>query len=180
MNIRQMSLLATVTVGCAAPPPNVGSTARADTGAATLVGSSDLVDSRIPSARAGDAGWRYQQRVSADLDADGVREAAVLISDVQLDARGQPIWEHGHRWQVYVQEPDGEVTRVYARFLPNGKLTAELTAPESGAAPTIVLLEQTPQRIGVYEVSYRRPGRVEIRKHLDRAIETWFIGSPRP
>jgi hypothetical protein len=137
----------------------------------------------VPRAIAGDEGWKYAQRATADLDGDGTKETAVLIADALLDAQGQPMWDHGHRWQVYVQAPDGQVTRVYARFLPNGKLTAELVAADSGttpATPRIVLLEQTPHHIGVYEVSYRGPGQIDVRKHLDRAIDTWFVGSPRP
>jgi hypothetical protein len=141
----------------------------------------DLLEARVPRAVAGEPRWRYQQRASADLDGDGARETAVLIADVELDARGQPIWEHGHRWQVYVEERDGTRTYVYARFLPNGKLEADLARPDSGAPPTIVLLEQTPYALGVYEVRYLGPGRATIVGRFERRFEQggWFIGSPR-
>jgi hypothetical protein len=141
-----------------------------------------LLSAKIPKAKAGDEGWKYQQRASADLDGDGVAEAAVLISDVTLDARGQPMWDDGHRWQVYVEEPSGERTYVYARFLPNGKLTAQLTHADMVSRPTLVLLEQMPYAIGVYEITYDGPDRIRVEKRLDREIRSneWFLGSPRP
>jgi hypothetical protein len=98
-----------------------------------------------------------------------------------LDARGRPMWEHGHRWQVYVEEPDGRRTYLYARFLPNGKLTAELTQPDSTTAPTLTLVEQTPANIAVYETAYNGPGKAEIVTRFERSLRSGtFSGSPRP
>jgi hypothetical protein len=140
-----------------------------------------LIDPRVPRAVAGQQGWQYQQRVSADLDVDGTMEVAVLISDVGLDARGLPMWEHGHRWQVYVQEPDGTRTYLYARFLPNGKLTAELTQPQSTNAPTISLIEQSPTSLALYEIAYNGVGKAEIGMRFERSLQSrTFVGSPRP
>lgn len=140
-----------------------------------------LIETRVPRAIAGQPGWIYQQRVSADLDMDGTSENAVLISDVTLDTRGQPMWEHGHRWQVYVEEAGGARTYLYARFLPNGKLTAELTQPESTTAPTLTLIEQTPANIAVYEISYNGAGKAEIVTRFERRLRPGtFGGSPRP
>lgn len=173
---------ACIVVACAEPERASTDGARIDTARLRGDTTPELIESRVPSARAGEPGWMYAQRVIADLDGDGANETAVLISDVGLDTRGRAMWEHGHRWQVYVEERDGEMTRAYARFLPNGKLTAELVVADSGSAPTIVLLEQTPHHIGVYEVRYRGPGRAEVRKHLDRMTDATrtFLGSPRP
>lgn len=168
--------LAVMLAACADRPPPA-------TTVDSAAPASDLLEPRIPRAAGGDPGWRYQQRVSADLDGDGGPETAVLISDVALDARGQPMWEHGHRWQVYVEESEGGArTHLYARFLPNGKLTAGLTEPDSGATPTIVLLEQTPHALGVYELRYERPGRVVVLSRFTRAIDRvrQFVGAPRP
>jgi hypothetical protein len=172
-------------VGCSQPTPRDAEMARAGTQerADALADSiPDLIQSRVPQAVAGDSGWAYQQSVTADIDGDGRDESVVLIADVALDATGRPLWEDGHRWQVYVREPDGAITRLYARFLPNGKLTAELVMPPSGTALGLVLLEQTPDHIGVYEFSYRGPGRSEVYRRLDRAVDRTrtFSGSPRP
>jgi hypothetical protein len=141
----------------------------------------DLIQPRVPTAVLGDSGWSYSQRVTADLDNDGTDESLVLLSDVHLDKSGQPLWEDGHRWQVYVQEPDSGITRLYARFIPNGKLVAELTS-DIGPSPSIVLLEQAADHLAVYEVRYRGPRRVEVFKRLERTLdpERSLSGSPRP
>lgn len=178
-----------VAIGCRDTTPEDAAQARAGMAERNAPADSvgGMIDAQVPSAVAGDSGWRYAQRVTADLDGDGSDETAVLISDVALDARGMPIWEHGHRWQLYVQESGdardgGEVTRLYARFVPSGKVTAELGLPASGSRVFIVLLEQSPDRMGVSEYEYHGPGRADVRKRVDRALDpvNQFRGSPRP
>lgn len=143
-----------------------------------------MIDATVPSALAGDSGWKYAQRVTADLDGSGAEEEAVLMCDVALDARGRPLWEDGHRWQLYVRETGGkrEVTRLFARFIPNGKVTAELGVPSAGSKNWIVLLVQSPERLGVYEFEYRGPGRADVRKRLERDLDAAkpFTGASRP
>ena len=141
-----------------------------------------MLDARVPAAKAGDAGWMYSQKVSADFDGDGHDETAVLICDVTLDAGGAPLWEDGHRWQVYVQEEDGTVTRLYARFVPRGKVTAEIGVPSAGKELYIVVLEQSPERLGVYEYEYRGPQTADVRKRLERDLDPTrpFSGAARP
>lgn len=140
-----------------------------------------LTDTAIPEAESGEQGWTYTQKASADFDADGQMETAVLISDVSVDARGVPLWEDGHRWQVYVQEPTGERTYVYRQFLPNGKLTADVVRRESGTR-TVMLEARTPDAIRVYEVRYSGPQRIVLMNSIERPIERsgTFTGSPRP
>jgi hypothetical protein len=172
-------------VSCSQPTPEDAAQARAsatERGEAQPDTIAELIQSRVPPAGAGDTGWKYQQRVSADVDGDGADEWVVLIADVGLDVGGIPMWEHGHRWQVYVEEANGERTRLYARFLPNGKLTAELAQPEGGVRPTIVLLEQWPEGIAVYEYRYNRPGQFDVWSRLERRVDRsrTFVGSPRP
>ena len=140
-----------------------------------------LLEARVPKAAAGDPSWIYAQRARADVDGDGAMESAILICDVMLDAAGAPLWEDGHRWQVYVEEADGTRTHLYAKFLPNGTLTADLTEGEDGR-PTITLVERTPERVGVYELRYEGPRRVSGVGHFERAIDprATFQGSSRP
>jgi hypothetical protein len=125
----------------------------------------------VPRAIAGDAQWQYVQRATADLNGDGRNEIAVLIADVVLDARGEPLWDDGHRWQVYIEEPDSTRTYVYARFLPHGKLEASVTVPDEEKMPTIVLRELTPHLLGVYEVRYAGPQRATAVRHLHRELD---------
>ena len=140
-----------------------------------------LTDTAVAMAEAGQPGWKYQQRVSVDFDADGQLETAVLISDVAMDAAGMPLWEDGHRWQLYVDEPTGERTYVYRQFLPNGSLTADVVRRESGTR-TLLLVARTPQSIQMYEVKYSGPQRIVLMNALERPIEGagTFAGSPRP
>lgn len=172
-------------LGCSQPTPDDAAAARegtAERAEAMPDTVADLVQARVPSAAAGDSGWMYSQQVTADIDGDDRDETVVLISDVTLDAGGTPLWEDGHRWQVYVREQDGATTRLYGRFLPNGKLTAELVVPPAGRTLGIVLIEQSPVHIGVYEFRYRGPNQVEVFRRLDRDIEPSrrFSGAPRP
>lgn len=176
---------AVVLCGCSQPTPDDAAAARegtAERAEAMPDTVADLVQARVPSAAAGDSGWMYSRQVTADIDGDDRDETVVLISDVTLDAGGAPLWEDGHRWQVYVREEDGTTTRLYARFLPNGKLTAELVTPPAGRALGIVLIEQSPVHIGVYEFRYRGPNQVEVFRRLDRDIEPSrrFTGAPLP
>jgi len=95
----------------------------------------------------------------------------VLISDVTLDARGNPIWEDGHRWQLYFEEADSTRTYIYARFLPFGKLEASVTVPDEEKMPTVILRELTPNALGVYEVRYSGPKQSWSVRHLYRDLD---------
>lgn len=141
-----------------------------------------MLDARVPAARAGDPGWMYAQRVSADFDGDDENETAVLISDVSLDSGGAPLWEDGHRWQLYVEEPDGKVTRLYAKFVPRGRVTADVGLPPAGKELYIVVVEHSPDRMGVYEYEYRGPLNADVRKRLERDLDAskQFTGALRP
>jgi len=140
-----------------------------------------LIDTSIAGAEGGQPGWTYQQRVSVDFDSDGELETAVLTSDVTFNARGVPLWEDGHRWQVYVEEPTGERTYVYRQFLPNGSLTADVVRRESGSR-TMLLEARTPHAVRIFEVRYSGPGRLVLLNAIERPIEGagTFVGSPRP
>jgi hypothetical protein len=95
----------------------------------------------------------------------------VLIADVELGPRGEPIWDDGHRWQLYFEEADSTRTYVYARFLPMGKLEASLTVPDEEKMPTVVLHEITPHTLGIYEIRYSGPQRGQSVRHLHRELD---------
>lgn len=184
-SMRCSMLVAAILVACSQPTPQdaaIARTAAQDRAHEVPDSIADLIQARVAPAVAGDSGWTYQQQAMADIDGDGADETVVLISDAALNPSGQPLWEDGHRWQLYVREADGRTTRLYGRFLPNGKLTAHLANPASGAILGIVLLEQTPHHIGVYEFRYRGPDDVDVYRRLDRDLDPGnaFTGSPRP
>jgi hypothetical protein len=140
-----------------------------------------LTDTTMALAKAGDPGWAYVQRATVDFDADGELETAVLISDVTLDATGAPLWEDGHRWQVYIEEPTGERTYLYRRFLPNGSLAADVVRRDSGTR-SLLLVARTPHQLTIHEIKYSGPERVLLVNVIERPIEPagTFAGSPRP
>ena len=168
-------LLTAAVAACEQPSLRVADTSRiyAQTGIprATFDSAVNMIDPRVPRAVAGEAQWKYVQSAKADFDGDGQDETAVLIADVGLDARGIPLWEDGHRWQLYFEEADSTRTYVYARFLPNGKLEASVTVPDEEKMPTIVLRELTPHTLGIYEVRYTGPSRSWSVWHIHRDLD---------
>jgi hypothetical protein len=112
-----------------------------------------LIDTAFPPAVAGEEGWDFQQSVSGDLDGDGQAERVVLTARVEL-VRGQPAWDDGQPWQVYVESSTGSRTYLYAQRLQLGTLTMRMTEPDSAHLPTVILLEQLPDRLRIIEVSF--------------------------
>ncbi len=173
---RWVPLLMTATVaGCERASPPLPDTSRVDAQTESVRVRFDsavnLLDPKVPQAVAGDPQWKYVQRAKADFDGDGRDETAVLISDVTLDSRGSPLWEDGHRWQLYFEEADSTRTYIYARFLPFGKLEASVTIPDEEKMPTVVLREITPHTLGLYEVRYSGPRRSWSVRHLYRDLD---------
>ena len=112
-----------------------------------------VIDSTIPPAIAGEGGWNYQQTAEVDLTGDGLAERVVLTARVEM-YRGRPAWDDGQAWQVYVESGGGIRTYLYIQRLQLGTLTLRVAAPEPGSLPSIVLLEQLPDRIRVIEATY--------------------------
>ena len=141
--------------------------------------AAQLVDSAIPPAVAGAEGWNYQQSAGADLDGDGQAERVVMTARVEL-YRGRPAWDDGQPWQVYIEAPDGGRTYVYAQRLQLGTLTMRVGSNEAGQRSTVVLLEQLPDRISLYELSYGGPGRVTVAVRYQRLLDpTGETASPK-
>lgn len=130
--------------------------------------SVQLVDSTIPPAVAGEEGWHYQQSADVDLTGDGHLERVVLTARVEL-YRGQPAWDDGQPWQVYVEDRDGTRTYVYAQRLQLGTLTLRVTRGEVDP-PVLVLLEHLPDRMRVVEASYMGPGMVSVAVRYQRDL----------
>jgi hypothetical protein len=141
----------------------------------------DLVNRRLPDGVAGEPGWAHQQVVSADLNGDGNPERAVLTANVHM-FRGRLDWQDGQQWQVYVEESDGTRTYVYKQLLQFGTLRARLSRPGPDQPPRIILLEQLPQRLSVYEIHYLGPGQAHavelVRREFD--LRHMFEGTPEP
>jgi hypothetical protein len=142
------------TLGVRETPPE-GTGAR---GIATTPAVLDLIDSvRVPSADTAGA-WAYRTTLVEDLDGDAVPERLILASDVFVTDDGEPMWEDGHRWAVYVEEDDGKRTLVYGAFVPLGTVDAGVTVADSSPGRRIVILERGPTRARLLVAAYDGPG----------------------
>jgi hypothetical protein len=115
--------------------------------------AASLIDTTIAPAIAGEDGWNFHQRVSADFTGDGQPEQVVMTAWVEM-IRGQPAWDDGQPWQVYVESAAGHRTYLYAQRLQLGTLTMRMAQADYIHLPTVVLLEQLPDRLRILEVSY--------------------------
>lgn len=161
------------------PPPAVADSVTAPLPAAAEADRRrPLVDPAQALAVAGQDGWMYHRAAESDLDGDGQAERVVVMARAEV-RNGRPLWDDGQQWQVYVEEPGGERTHVYARFVQLGAVTMRLGLAEEGHAPSIVLLEHVPDRMAMYEVEYRGPGEVEVIHRYERMLDpTGEIASP--
>ena len=160
--------LALLLCGCDrnAAPPASDETAQPDTTATAPV----LIDSGIPPAIAGEEGWNYHQSADVDLTNDGQPERVVLTARVEL-YRGRPAWDDGQPWQVYIESPDGMRTYVYAQRLQLGTLTMRVSRGGQGQAASIVLLEQLPSLMSVYEAWFTRDGSLTTATRFQRELD---------
>lgn len=166
---RRLALVWAIVAGaCAveAPPPNPGDSGSGAPAAQPIV----LLDSSIPPAVAGQDGWNYQLTSEADLNNDGQTERVVLTARVEV-IRGRPAWDDGQPWQVYIEAPDGHRTYVYAQRLQLGSLTMRVSRSDAGQSATVVLLEQLPDRLGVYEAAYKGPDSVSVAVRFLRELD---------
>ena len=167
-------------------------TPAAGSAAASPIPEVDMVSPRHEDAVMGEAGWNHAQSATADLDGDGTAEKAVIIANAD-SYHGRVLWNDVQVWQVYIEEPDGTRTYVYKQFLQLGSVLARLARPPAirpDAAgkqmqvqpPTILLLEQVPQRFAAYEVRYSGPGQAKVVEvmHRDYDLRSLFQGTPDP
>ena len=107
--------------------------------------------------------WSVQRGQAADLDGDGADERLVVASDVMPGPDGAPAWEDGHRWAVWVLEPETDAsgdsvrTQLYGAFVPTGRADVYVTAPSVGEPPGVLVLERGGTRVATHEVRYHGP-----------------------
>ena len=134
--------------------------------------ASPLLDRTSVRPVAGERGWNYEQTWSADFDGDGDRERLVVLAQVERSG-DRILWEDGHTWAVYVEEPSGDVQRTYlfSRLVPMGRLEVHVTRPEENATPRILILERAGGRLALWEVRYRGRENIEVRTLADRELD---------
>lgn len=136
-----------------------------------------LVDSAILEQTRFDD-WGYQRRGEADLDGDGTPEEVVVAA--RAERVGNRIaWDDGQPWIVYVEAADGTRTMLYARYLQLGTLHVRLTLPDSGRGSRILVQEEVPDQLAIYEFDYLGPGESRGGAVLRRALDpTGEFSSP--
>jgi hypothetical protein len=117
--------------------------------------------------------WKHRRVQQADLDGDAQPEAIVLAADVQLDARGAPLWEDGHRWAVWA-EGKGAPTLLYAAFVPNGHVEAAVLSADSQGRRHVLVEERTPAQVRALVVAYERPGAARSVSAAHYQVEQWL------
>ncbi|MGI8844477.1 MAG: hypothetical protein ACR2HZ_12305 [Gemmatimonadaceae bacterium] len=135
-----------------------------------VTSSVQLIDSTIPPAIAGTDGWNYHLSAEADLDGDGQPERVVLTARVEL-YRSRPAWDDGQPWQVYVESADSTRQYIYSQRLQLGTLSMRVGVSEGGQPASIVLLEQLPHQIGVYESVYLGPDSITTTARFRRELD---------
>lgn len=130
----------------------------------------ELLDPSHPKAVAGQKGWEYQKTSSVDLDGDNIQEQVFLTANVSLN-KGEPLWDDGQIWQVYIQSSDGQRTYVYSKFVQLGQVEVLTTSKETKRGETILILERTPHAFSVYEVHYCGNGKFQAVQVMSREID---------
>jgi hypothetical protein len=128
------------------------------------------LDSAIPPAVAGEDGWNFVQRATADLNGDGAAEQVVLTARVEM-YRGRPAWDDGQPWQVYVESADSARTYLYAQRLQLGTLDMRVTVPDSSGASSVILLEHLPDRLTIYEARWSGSDSARVFVRLQRPLD---------
>jgi hypothetical protein len=75
---------------------------------------------------------------TADMDGDGAPERIDLAATVELDARGQPLWDDGHQWLVAVRD-GADTYPLLEEFIGWGGAAFWIVAEDSAAPPAIVV-----------------------------------------
>ena len=128
------------------------------------------VDSSVSVSPVGTELWQFGRSSMVDVDGDGVPERIVVAARAEV-LRGQPLWDDGQPWQVYVEEASGERTLLFARYVQLGTVTARVTLEEPGLPTAVLIIEHLPDGINLYEIEYSGPGNASVRSHLHRRLD---------
>ncbi|MFO7172415.1 MAG: hypothetical protein DIU70_005515 [Bacillota bacterium] len=121
------------------------------------------INPHYPLGVAGQREWGYHQEVKADLDEDGVEEKLVVIARVGRPPGGQDYsWDDGQPWNVYVEEPDGTRTYVFADWVQLGKLVVGVAGTTAGEPQDVAILALEGAGWTLYHVDYQGPGKFKM------------------
>ncbi|MFZ5813772.1 MAG: hypothetical protein ACOY93_00535 [Bacillota bacterium] len=122
-----------------------------------------LISHHYLNPQGGTEGWTYRKVASADLDGDGDSERITVTSNAFVDPATRTVgWDDGHIWHVYVDEPDGTRTVIFANWVQMGRLEVSV---ESGSR-ALILEQGGGWYTTVYRAVYRGPDQVETTELL--------------
>ena len=90
-----------------------------------------------------------------------------MLNSAALDPKtGEVGWDDGHPWHVYVDEPDGTRTVIFARWVQLGQLRVMLADDRR----TLILLDEQGAGTAIYQVKYQGPNQFEAVELLSFGI----------
>ena len=131
------------------------------------------VDTARVASAADAAAWPHRRTTEADLDGDGRNETVHLAADVTLSDRGEPLWEDGHRWAVWVDDP-ATPTLLYAAFVPNGHVSAAIVVRNPDGTRDVLVEESTPDGSRKLVIGYRGPGQARLVSQWGDSVDVDF------
>lgn len=118
--------------------------------------------------------WRYKASTDADFDGDGDAETlwvfcCVGVFDDEVE------FDDGQHWQAYIEEPNGERTYIYSKYIQMGDLDAAIVFSEDTLRKSIILHELNACGVTLYEVQYRGVKDVACTGYFRRSIDGIWI-----
>jgi hypothetical protein len=115
-------------------------------------------------AVAGKEGWEYAKTGIYDLNGNGNKELVVLTANADVDSSGEPQWSDGHRWQLYIQDLNGERTYVFANFVQLASPKISITERTNDRRSILLRIHREYTTFRIYEILYEGPGKSKTLK----------------
>lgn len=115
-------------------------------------------------AVAGKEGWEYAKTGIYDLNGNGNKELVVLTANADVDSSGEPQWSDGHRWQLYIQDLNGERTYVFANFVQLASPKISITERTNDRRSILLRIHREYTIFRIYEILYEGPGKSKTLK----------------
>jgi hypothetical protein len=113
---------------------------------------------------AGDEGWEHAETGFHDLNGNENKELVVLIATADVDSSGDPVWGHGHRWQLYIRDLSGKRTYVFADQLTVMHPKVSVTKREDGKRSIVLWMHHPHLTFAAYEILYDGTGEFQTLK----------------
>lgn len=118
----------------------------------------DLINPNYLHPTGGTEAWNYRKTATADLDGDGTAERITVVSSAHVDPTTKTVaWDDGHIWHVYVDEPDGTRTVLFANWVQLGRLDVGVAMD----GRSLILQQGGGWYTLIYRATYNGPNQVD-------------------